>query len=112
MWLGCARLRVALQLFFTILFDGENFLKQTLPHIRGEQILHFCFLFKLIQCHHVEEEGISGGAAVVVEEEVVAEVKRQADSDLIDDLMELDLRKMMGMFNSHEILFQVIWTGH
>lgn len=34
---------------------------------------------------------------VVAEEEVVEEVKRQADLDLIEDSTELDLQTMMSM---------------
>ena len=44
----------------------------------------------------MEEEEISEAAAVAVEEEVVEEVKRQADLDPIADSTELDWQKMMG----------------
>lgn len=44
----------------------------------------------------MEEEGISEVEVAVVEEEVVEEAKRQADLDLIDDLMAHDLQRTMG----------------
>lgn len=44
----------------------------------------------------MEEEEISEAAAVAVEEEVVEEVKRQADLDPIADSTELDWQTMMG----------------
>lgn len=99
--------------FLQLCLTTRTILKQPRRHICCGLTIRYNFLSKPKRCHHVEEEGILEEEVAVVEEEVVEEAKRQADLDLIDDLMAHDLQRTMGKFKYDNVLkFYGLLTYH